>query len=48
MAGNAEKPDIDPQEVAQAEAMWDRFVRFSKGGVGATVIILALMAVFLL
>jgi hypothetical protein len=40
--------DVDPAALADAQHLWAAFVHYSKYGIAAVVVILALMALFLL
>ena len=48
MAQTSQNADADPAEIERAHKFWNNFVVLSKYVVGATVVVLGLMAMFLL
>jgi len=45
--GQSKQPEYDKKELENAKALWEKFTTYSKWGIVATVILLALMALFL-
>lgn len=42
-----QKPEYSEKELQNAQILWDRFIQFSKVGIIAIVVLVALMAIFL-
>lgn len=44
---NAQKPDVTAEEIQQAKSLWEGFTTLLTWGTVATIVVVALMALFL-